>query len=778
MLFHHIKLALNILQRNKLYSILSIFGFSVGFAVCLVIGLFIYGETTMDTWIPSYQRIVRIVDFKEGQSSLDMKMTEEFKNNFPEVKQACTMELTSGFDISVKANWQFALSQGIICTTDDFLKIFPLTVIRANSDKLFPGLQSIIITQSLARTLFQDEDPLGKTITILNDMTGEISAVVQDFPNNSSIRADIFINAENDDFRFNQSCNNGKCWNPANHFLLLKQNTEFDALQQKLDGIVASGNYEIASLSWQNLDEIYLGTPFDDSSMLAGNRNMLWVFAGLGALVLLLSIINFINFYIAMQYARLKIIGIKKIHGAQFGHLLTHAVVEVSISILISVVFALALFQFILPTANYLLNYRLDATLLSTPAFLLLMVLAVLIIILIVSFFPALILTRLKSVNVLSASKIPAIRQSGRKIMTALQFTISIALIILTFSLYKQLNYVKHADLGFDKENLVRLNFPYTFRQQSVLRQALNQTKTVSDFTLTSGVPGNVHLSMGDEIAGKSVYLECMYVDDNFLHTLNIPLKAGRNFRTGEMGSVCIINQEAFGQYGWEDLENRHFNQGRDGGYEVIGLSEDFFVKSMHQKIQPVALLAADNNDAYNLRYATIRLRPGNISEQMQELKNIWNQFLPDEPMNYTFYGQQFDTMYRNDERLSMAIAISAIIAIILTFMGILGQVYQMTLNRTKEIGIRKVNGATVSEIITLFYKDFVKWLAVAFVIAGPVAWYAIKLWLQNFAYQTTIAWWIFPLAGILTLMGVLLTVSLQTYRAARRNPVESLRDE
>ncbi|NCA86511.1 MAG: ABC transporter permease [Clostridia bacterium] len=639
-------------------------------------------------------------------------------------------------------------------------------------------MQSIVITQSLARTLFQDEDPLGKTVTILNDMTGEISAVVSDFPRNSSISADIFVNAQNEAFRFSQSCNHGKCWNPANHFLLLKSNTDPEALQQKLDGIVASGNYEIKSLGWQRLDEIYLGSTFNDSSMLKGNRSILWVFAGLGALVLLLSIINFINFYIAMQYARLKIISIKKIHGAQFGHLLTHALVEVSISIIISVVFALGLVQLIFPTANYLLNYRLDAELLTTPTFLLLMLLAILLIIIIVGVFPVFILARFKSVNVLTASKIPAIRQSGRKIMTALQFTISIALIILTFSLYKQLDYVKHADLGFEKENLVRLNFPYTFRQHTVVRQQLSEMKMISNFTLSSGVPGSVHLNMGDETPAKMVYLESMYVDDNFLQTLEIPIMNGRNFQQGERSQVCIINEEAFRQYEWEDLENKRFNQGRDGGYEVIGVTDNFFVESLHQKIKPVAILLADDTQTGNLRYATIRLRPGKVSEQIDELKKVWDQFLPDEPMNYTFYDQQFDTMYRTDERLSLAIAIAAIIAIILTFMGILGQVYQMTLNRTKEIGIRKVNGARVSEIITLFYKDFVKWIILAFAIATPVAWYAVKVWLQNFAYQTKISWWIFPLAGLLTLFGVLLTVSLQTYRAARRNPVESLRDE
>ncbi|MCK9453092.1 MAG: ABC transporter permease [Bacteroidales bacterium] len=778
MLIHHIKLVLNVLKRNKLYSLLSILGFSVGFAISLIIGLHIYGETTMDTWLPTHNRIVRVVDFKGNESRLDMTMTEVFKNDFPQVELACAMELIDGFDISVKANQQFALSKGMITTTDDFFKIFPLKVIRANDTKLFPGMQSIVISQSLANTLFQDADPLGKPITVLDDIIGEISAVVEDFPKNSSIQADIFTNAENEDFRFSQSCYEGKCWNPADHYLLLRPDTERALLQNNLDKILASGNYEIESLSYQNLDEIYLGPAFEYSSMMRGNRAMLRVFAGLGALVLLLSIINFVNFYIAMQYARLKIISIKKIHGAQFGHLLIYTLVEVSMSILIAVLLALTLFQFMLPTAGYLLNYRLDAVLLFTPEFLLLILLAILLIILTVSAFPVIMLARFKSVNVLSGSKLPAIRQSGRNLMTALQFTISIALIILTFSLYKQIDFVKHTDLGFEKENLLRLNFPYTFQKQAVLRQKLIQLSDVAAFTFSSGVPGNVHLSLGDETTTKTIFLESMHVDDNFLQTLAIPLKAGRNFRAGESAPVCIMNQEAYTQYEWENLENRHFNQGRDGGYEVIGITENFFVESLHQKIKPVALLLTTDNEGGNLRYATIRLRPGNIGHQMQALEKLWAFFMPDEPMNFTFYDQQFDAMYRNDERLGLAIAIAAIIAIILTFMGIVGQVFQMILNRTKEIGIRKVNGAQLSDIIILFNKGFIKRVAIAFVVASPIAFFVIKQWLQNFAYQATIDWWIFAIAGLLTLFGVLLTVSLQTYSAARRNPVESLRNE
>ena len=778
MLIHHIKLVFNVLQRNKLYSFLSIVGFSVGFAISLIIGLHIYGETTMDSSLSTSNRIVRVVDFEGNQTSFDIMMTDEFKNEFPQVEMACTMELTNGFDISVKANQQFILSQGIICTTDDFFKIFPLKVIRSNGDKLFAGMTSFVITQSLAQALFQDADPIGKSVTILNDMQGEISAVVADFPKNSSIQADIFTNSGNKDFRFSQSCNNGKCWNPANHFLLLRPQADRKLLQSNLDKIVTGGKYDIVSLGYQNLDEIYLGNAFNDSSTMHGNRSLLWVFAGLGALALILSIINFVNFYIAMQYARLKTISIKTIHGAQFGHLLMHTLVEVSTSILIAVVLAFALFRWMLPTAGYLLNYRLDAGLLSTPSFLLLMLIAILLIILFVSSYPVFMLARFKSVNVLSGSKLPSIRQNGRNILTVMQFTISIMLIILTISLYKQINYIKHTNLGFEKENLVRLNLPYSFNKQSVLRQKLEQLSVVQSFTLSSGVPGNVHLSMGDETSSKMIFLESMYVDENFIETLIIPLKSGRNFRAGESGVVCLINQEAFEQYEWDDMENKSFMQGREGGYQVIGVTENFFVESLHQKIKPVALLLSDQNNEAYLRYATIRLRPGNISNQMQELEKIWLFFLPDEPMNFTFYDQHFDAMYRNDERLGLAIAIAAAIAIILTFMGIVGQVYQMTLNRTKEIGIRKVNGARVYDIIFMFNKGFIKWMIIAFVIASPVAYYAVNKWHQNFAYQTSIEWWVFAIAGLLTLFGVLLTVSLQTYTAARRNPVKSLRDD
>ncbi|NOY50165.1 MAG: hypothetical protein GXO88_06365 [Chlorobi bacterium] len=778
MIKHHLKLALRIMQRNKLYSIMSIVGLSVGFAVCLNIGLYVFGETTMDSWMPHHERIVRVVDDEENLSGLDFKLNRELKEKLPEVEKACTMELSAGFDISVKSGGNFALASGIINTTDDFFRIFPLRVIQSNSDVLFTGKKSVVITRSLAGKLFPSNDALGKPITILNDMQGQVSAVVEDFPLNSSIQADVFTNAENKDFVFNRSCTNGKCWNPTDHFLLLKKNIDAQALQTKLDTIAKSKNYVLSSLSMQRLSDIHLSGHFDDEGIETGNWNLVLLFSGIGLLVLLLSTINFINFFISIQYSGLKIIFIKKVIGASHKQLLAFSFVEVSLSVAISAILSVFMFQLFLPLSNSLFDNRLHAQLLLSPLMLTIVLSVLFSIIVVLSLIPAFILTKYSIADSISSIHKPAIKQTKRRIMTTLQFSISIFLIILTIFFFKQLDYVKHIDLGFDKENLLRLNFPYNFKKQAVLREQLSNFNWIESFTLSSGMPGNVNLNMGEVVNDKQIMIKCLSADNNFFKTFGIKIIEGHAFKLGELGTSCVLNKEAFKQYEWENLDGKRFKNGRKGGYEVVGISDDFFVESMHNKIGPVCIMSARNNNASNLRYATIRLKAGNIGNQMRALEKTWASFIPDEPMNYTFYDEHFDAMYKSEERLGKAIAIAAIIALILTFMGVLGQTFQMCLNRTKEIGIRKVNGASVMGILKLLNADLIKWLVAAFVIASPLAYLALEKWLESFAYKTDIAWWVFCLSGLTTLLIVLFTASLQTVKAARRNPVEALRYE
>ena len=238
------------------------------------------------------------------------------------------------------------------------------------------------------------------------------------------------------------------------------------------------------------------------------------------------------------------------------------------------------------------------------------------------------------------------------------------------------------------------------------------------------------------------------------------------------------MNEEALKQYGWDNFEGQKFANGREGGYNVVGITNNFHVESMYNKIQPVCLLSSETGKHNELKTVSVRLAPGELFRQMAELNKIWKSFIPDEPMNYTFYDQHFAAMYGKDERLGEAIGLISIIALVLTFMGILGQVFQISLNRTKEIGIRKVNGATIADILADMNKEFLIWVFVSLVIAIPLAYSIIDKWLQSFAYRTQIGWWTYLIAGLIMLVTVAVTVTLQSWKAATRNPVEALRYE
>ena len=778
MVLHNIKLVIRNLKRQRLYSLLSITGFSVGFAVSIFIALFIFNELSKDTCFPNSENIVRVFDPKENNCNLDLTLNQDFKEKFPEIVAACQLQQISEMDISAKSDKNFTKFRGLISTTNDFFNLFPVRIVAAAARLPFDGTESVLITKSMAEILFPGEDPLGKSIVIWDFMKGHVTAVIEDFPALSSVQAKILINAENKDFRLAQNCNNGRCWEPASHFLMLKPNSNREALITKMNALILKDHIEIKSIGLQKLRDIYLSTPIDGNGNVVGNLPLLLIFLSVGIVILLLSVINFLNFYISLQYKKLKEIGVKKINGASLGNLLRFSLVEVTISILISVVLALVLFRIFLPYANRLFERDLRAAWLLDPKLLFSLISITLVIIVINSIAPIYILSKFSTSSFLTKIKVVGQQQIGRRILTLVQLSVSVVLLAVVFSLHKQVNFAKHADLGFNKEHLVRLNLPVTFKNQDALKQKLKEYPFCESVAMSRGVPGAINLMMGDGKAGSTVMLKTMYVDEDFLSTLGIQLKAGRSFLSGDIGNSCLMNEEALKQYGWADFEGQKFANGREGGYNVVGITNNYHVESMYNKIEPVCLLSAETGKHNELRTVSIRLSPGDLTGQLDELNKSWKSFIPDEPMNYTFYDQHFAAMYGKDERLGEAIGLISIIALVLTFMGILGQVFQISLNRTKEIGIRKVNGATIADILAEMNKEFLIWVLVSLVIAIPLAYSILDKWLEGFAYRTPIGWWTYLIAGLIMLVTVAVTVTLQSWKAATRNPVEALRYE
>ena len=775
---HNIKLAIRNLKQHKLYSILSISGFSVGFAVCIFIALFVYSELSMDKCFPESENIVRVYDPKGNNCNLDIVLNQQFKEKYPEIRFACPLEQMSDMEIAAKSGMNFTRFTGLISTTNDFFKVFPVKTISAIGRFPFEGKEAILITQSFAKILFPNEDPLGKPITIFDFIKGQVTAVIEDFPKSSGIQAKVMINAENPDFRLSQSCNDGRCWNPASHFLVLRPQTDLTSLSGKMTADIPKDHPEIKAIGLQKLPDIYLSAPITGSGHLAGKLSLLFIFLSVGLVVLALSIINFLNFYVSLQYTKLKEIGIKKINGASFKNLLRFSLAEVSVSIVISIIISLILFLIFLPFANQLFQRNLEASWLLRPALLSALILITAVIILINSLAPISILSRFNASSFLTKMKIGGNRQTGRRLLTLTQFAVSIVLLAVVFSLNKQISYAKHADLGFSKEQLLRLKLPSEFKSQDAFKQKIKELPLCESVSLSRGVPGSVHLYMGDGKSDKSITYQSLYVDEDFFKTMDIAIKAGRTFLSGDMGNACIMNEEALRQNEWTDFEGKRFMNGREGGFQVVGITADFHIESMHTKIKPVCLMAAANDKHEDLEDISIRLTPGNLTQQIAQLENTWKSFIPDEPMNYSFYDEQFNAMYQKDERLGKAIGIASVIALILTLMGILGQAFQISMNRTKEIGIRKVNGARVSDILAHMNKEFLIWVAVSLVLAIPLAMYLISKWLEGFAYKTEIGWATYVASGFIMLITVISTVTLQSWKAATRNPVDALRHE
>ena len=778
MIRFNLKLAIRNLAKNKVYSFLIIGGFAIGFAACLLIGLFYQTETSVNEDFVNHKQIYRLYDVKNNRFNLNYNLFPILTENYPEVKDACPLEYGSGFEITLRNDQTHAntLVKHILSTTNNFFDIFSVDIVASLSDNPFSSRESIVLTSTVAKKLFGAQNPLGQSVNINNFFTGTVTAIINDLPTNSTLQAEVMMNSENEEFRLSSTCNNGVCYNPTNFFVLLKEGTDTGGFTDKLNGTIGSHGMDVDSIGVQNLADIYLSSLTMKSAHLKGNPKLLKIFLAIAVLIILLSSINYLNYSISIQYAKLKEIGINKTNGASWKHLVNYSFTEVSLGIFISMAISVLITLLMLPYTSILFGRTLIISIDNLRALAPVFTVAIFGVILLNSLAPIYILSKFKVTEFLSGFRGKRNRsQIGKQVMLTFQFTASIALIAVVMIIFKQLNFVQHSDLGYDKELLVRINLPNKFQSAEAFKQETEKLQFVKSSAISFGCPGMINMRMGSNTGENSFNLNCISIGDDYLKTMGIALLEGREFNDGDAEKVCLINQEAKKQYQWENIEGKRFDNGQEGGYEVVGVINDFNVKSFHTEMEPLVLLYSKLQDGNVL---SVKLTPGNIGQQMDQIKEAWKKFSPYDPLSFTFYDDQVRAMYAKEEKLAKSITFFSFIAIVLTCMGILGQIFLITIYRTKEIGIRKINGAKVSEVLVLLNRDFVKWVAIAFIIATPLAWFAMHKWLENFAYKTELSWWIFALAGLLALGIALLTVSWQSWRAATRNPVEALRYE
>lgn len=774
----NIKLAFRNLARNKIYSFLIFGGFAIGFAACIMIGLFYQTEKTVNAGFANHKKIHRIYNVKVNRCNLNWNLFPVLTTDYAAVEDACPMDFEDREELTIKdeqtENTVFIRS--LLATTNNFFSIFSVNLAESVSGKAFNGPESISISGTLAKSLFGSQDPLGRQVNVANYFYGTVTSVFNELPANSSFRADVILNSENEKFRFSSTTSNGKRYNPTNHFVMLKEGTNPSEFISELNKSASLSSLDIDSMALQDLDDIYLSELTMKSRHAKGNPTLLKIFLAVAALILFLSSINYLNYSVSMQYAKFRESGIKKAFGADIKNLMIYAVVEVTLGIIISLLIALILSDLALSYSGRLFGKELNTSshdwLAVAPFFL-----AVLIaLIFINSIAPIYFLSKFSITEFLSGfNEKGNKKQFWKKILITFQLTASTALIAMVIVIFKQLDFVKHSDHGFNKELLMRINIPFKYQQVNAFQQELEKISFVKGTTLSYGCPGMINHKMGSGTGDKNFDINCIYIGRNYLKTMGIELIDGRDFMDGDLNKSCLLNEEAMIQFGWDNFEDKICNIGQEGGYKVVGIIKDFKFESFHNSVEPLALLF---NGAMDGNVLSVRFLPGNTGQMIEQVNEAWSSFSPHEPFSFIFYDDFFQSMYSRESKLASSLTFFSLIAIVLTCMGMLGQIFMICLTRVKEIGIRRINGARVSEVLLMLNRDFIIMVAVAFVAATPLSAIIMHKWLENFKYKTSLDWWIFALAGMLALFITMITVSWQSWRAATRNPVKALRHE
>jgi putative ABC transport system permease protein len=759
------------LIKNKVTSVITITGFSVSISMALIIIAFLIGEHNYDKAYPNIDRIYRVFA-NENVASVREDFRELFLSNYSSVEDACRYNNYN----SIVTYEDKPFNGQMIVTDASFFNIFSTQFLIGSIHSSFVNLNDVVITESFARKIFGDENPIGKTLVAEYKTPLVVSGIVTDFPLYSSIQGDFFTNSK---IKIKYEGSNDGMGNEVNFFrmfILVKNIENISLLEELLTNDLSSVQYKFGSVEKIHLipfDKSYFMQGIERSQTLHTNMKLIRLLSLISSIIILLAVFNYINLTTATHTDRFREIGIKKTVGATRGSIFRQFIAESFLICIISFLLALFLSSFWVPFFERFLGSKINLTNLYQPFWLIRLICGVFLISIISGFYPALSISRLNPCSILMKRETMKQNTFGlRAVLNIFQYAVSVSLIVALIVLFRQIEYVRTKDFGFDTEKLIRVDVHWRLADKtSVIRDELLSDPSVKSVCFSHGSPGSIYLtSSWDALGGKNEIISVLTADSAFLNVFQIPIIKGRELLPSDFDKVCYINETAYKETGWDSFEGKKFQR-----YEIIGIVKDFHYAALYNKIGPLAIPISSEMGVSNL---TIRVSPETISKTINTLKETWRKVCTGHELKYQFYDEWLDSMYKNEEKLAAAIRFFAVLAIMISCLGILGLAEFSIKRRIKEIGIRKVNGARITEIIALLNKDFIKWVLIAFTIAVPVIWYVMNLWLKNFAYRTSLSWWIFALAGVIALGIALLTVSWQSWRAATRNPVEALRYE
>ncbi len=683
----------------------------------------------------------------------------------------------------IKQGPEQVYQQGGFFTDPSIFKIFSWKLIAGNPAKALSDPNSVVLTQSLAGKLFGNTNPLGKTLDIDNKPIFKITGVIKDPPSTSHFNFSFLISLSTDKSEDVES------WiqNQFYTYLLLSPGSSPQAVEKKIKNLLTVGLSEEEAKTYvpflQPLPDIHLHSNLFREIAPNSDITTIYIFAFIAGIILLIACMNFVNLTTAKAANRAKEVGVRKATGAVKGNLIKQFISESLFVGLIAGIIAYIMGHFLIRPFGGLMGREIEFNIIQNPGpFILLFGLIVLTCIL-SSIYPAFILSSFKPVKVLKGNFSFKSNSRLRTGLVIFQFTLSISLVLAVLIIGSQMAYMRQKDLGFNKDQVITIPLQNN-EKGAELDYVLNKVKTlpgVVNISASANQPGGTDWGLPYEAIGLQTEppsMRCLVVDENFLNTYSIKMAAGRGFSTNFTTDTAayLINETAARQLGWENpIGHELSNQviGRKPG-PIIGVVKDFHYHSLHETIEPLYLFM--KKDWFT--QLNIRIDERRTAATLASLKNLWAEVEPQFPFKYTFLDEGFQAFYESEQRISKLLFWFTVLAILISCMGLFALSTLVAEQRAREIGIRKVLGASVSGIVTLLSRDFLKPVLIAFVLAAPITWYFMDQWLQDFAYKTTIAWWIFAVAGIIAMLIALLTTSFQAIKAAWANPVKSLRTE
>jgi len=770
--------------KNRTTNMLSIGGLSLGIAIALVLGWWAINEMKFDRFNDDADQIYRVC--REGfLNNETVKLGHVFsplgpeaKENLPQIQESLRISTTGKerFQVKELVNYENA----IFFTDTNFFQFFNYPIKTGDINSCFNDPDEIVITESLAIKYFGDENPIGEIIRVY-DRDWQVSAVMFDVPSNSHLQFDaLCVISGVPAFQYDGWGNRDM----YGTYVKIAENADTEALAKSITAIAQENfpGYSQVDIHHilQPLRDIHFDTEFFRFDYaLKSDKRFVMIFLFMAIAILVIACINFTNLFISTSFLRAKSIGLKKANGASKGSLIKEFYLETTLYVLLSVTTGIGLSILFLPLFNQLANSNIVFDF-SNVIFLALLAGITVLTIIMAGTFPAIHLTKFKAAASLKGTFNGKNTSALQKGLVILQFAASIVLLVTVVSIKRQVNFVQSADLGFNKSNMVYVDATGAFSESyETIKQELERNHAILEVTAKNCIPSdwNQGVDIATQETRENPYImEVCSVKDNYLDLMEIRVVKGENISNyHDSLNYVMINEQAASVLGIDKNPIDQIIYTGDDPYIVKGVLENIKTKSLHSRVDPQVYNKLSTVGGGNVLMIRIS---DDTQSALKAIETKWNEANPDYPFEYQFLDTTYDGLYHNEIRAGKIVAWGMCIALFITMIGLFAMARYSTEKRTKEIGLRMVNGAEIIDILVLLNKDFLKWVLIALVIAIPISWYTVNGWLNGFAFRIGLSWWVFGLAGVIAVLIAMTTVSWQTYMTARRNPVESLRYE